>query len=480
MSSLLANLSAAECDLASSWLACPVHNTREDIRRLFDCYRSGEQESGKAWWPTIYTDGRAYSEQDFRLLKSYLLDKLEAWLAYKQWSFNRLPQVDPFLLDAYRQRGLERHFINRLKRARRTLKSRPTTDLWTAYQIETQEFDLAAGSKRLEAHNLEERDQLLDAAVLRMKLRAACQTLSTYTLKGKRDEIALLSECLALADQPIFSAIPGIKAYSLACTMLLEPDGGDVHFESFYRLITEQLDHFPTSEQRDLLRLGINFCVGRINQEQFEFLSPSLALYRLAINRKLIYQAGEISPFTFNNVVGIALRLGENDWAEQFLNTQCVYLPDDKRASLTAFNTARLALAKEDYEGVLVALREDYYKDFIQQMNARVLKLKAYWSLELYHLLESHIRNTRSLLRRKQKTSYHVQNFKNLFDLSDQLLRLPPGPGKGKEKLHSMISKTEPLTERAWLLDQLHFNVAIGLVCTTISCLSTMGAQLFG
>lgn len=384
-----------------------------------------------------------------------MLERIENWLAYKRWSSNRLPQVDPFLLDAYRERGLERHYKNRLKRARRCLETRPATSLWTAYQIETQEFDLAAGSKRLEAHNLEKRDQLLDAAVLSIKLRSACQTLATYKLKGENAEIALLEECLELAKQPTYSDRPEIRAYYLACCMVLQPDEAEVIFKKFFQLLLEQLDVFPADEQRDLLRLGINFCVGRANQEQYEFLPASLELYRLAIDRKLIYQGGEISPFTFNNIMGIALRLGEIDWAEQFLLEQTDFLPSDQLGPLKALNAARLSLAKKDYEGVLVALREDDYRDFIQQMNARVLKLKAYWGLELYHLLESHIRNTRAMLRRKRKTSYHVQNFKNLFDLSDQLLRLSPGQSKGREKLFHTISRTEPLLERTWLLNQL-------------------------
>ncbi|MEO0789101.1 MAG: hypothetical protein AAFY36_10575, partial [Bacteroidota bacterium] len=387
--------------------------------------------------------------------KSYLLEKLECWLAYRRWYSDRLPQVDPFLLNAYRARGLERHYKNRLKRARRSLESLPATDLWTAYQIETQEFDLAAGSKRLEAHNQKARDQLLDAAVLRIKLRAACQTLSTYKLRGEKADITLLQECLTLARQPYFIARPEIKAYFLACSMLLQPNQGDAHFDAFYELIKSELDFFPLAEQRDLLRLGINYCVGRINQEKYEFLPASLGLYRLAIDRGLVYEGREISPFTFNNIIGIALRLGETDWAEQFLLSQADFLPVDQQSPLKALNMAKLALARKDYNAVLLALREDDYRDFIQQMNARVLKLKAYWALEMYHLLENHIRNTRSMLRRKRKTSYHVQNFSHLFDLSSQLLRLPPGSGRGREKLRKIISETEPLLERTWLLDQL-------------------------
>ncbi|MEM6878479.1 MAG: hypothetical protein AAF544_07970, partial [Bacteroidota bacterium] len=81
---------------------------------------------------------------------------------------------------------------------------------------------------------------------------------------------------------------------------------------------------------------------------------------------------------------------------------------------------------------------------------------KAYWGLELFYLLENHIKNTRSLLRRKRNMSYHVQNFKNLFDLSDELLRLAPFKGlKKQENLRRKISMTEPLNERTWLLDQL-------------------------
>ncbi|MEM7573760.1 MAG: hypothetical protein AAF433_12695 [Bacteroidota bacterium] len=452
---LIKDLSSEELREAAQWLDCEVHNQRADLRRLFACYRSNTQEDGPAFWATLYPD-TAFNDQNWRLLKSYLLERIEDWLSYRRWSSFRLPQVDPWLVEAYRERGLDRHLRNRLGRARRALAKQATPDLWTAYRLERQYFDLEAARRRLEAHNLHDRDQLLDAAVLRTKLRAACQTLSSLRLQQKDPDILLLEECLEIAAGAPYCDLPGVAPYRLACLMLLQPEEAEAEFLQLMELLSNKLNHYPVDEQRDLLRIGINHCVGRINKDDHSFLAPALALYRQAIDQKLHYEGGQLSTFTFNNVIGIALRLGEIDWAEAFLEQEAEFLPEVEREPLLGLNTARMALARQDYNGVLVALRSSEYRDFIHQMSARTLQLKAYWALELNFLLETHLRNTRAILRRKKDKSYHVVNFRNLFDLADQLLRLSPGATTARERLEKMINQTEPLPERDWLLSRLH------------------------
>ena len=451
---LISDLSPIELANAAEWLDCELHNQRDDLRRLLNCYREAGGEDGPAFWAEIYP-GQEFNDQDWRLLKSYLLECLEEWLSYQRWRSFRLSQVDPWLVEAYRERGLDRHLRNRLGRARRTLAKQAAPDLWTAYRLERQYFDLQAGRRRLEAHNLHDRDQLLDAAVLRTKLRAACQTLSSLRLQQKEANILLLDECLEIAAELPYRDLAGVAPYRLACRMLLQPEEAEAEFLLFQELLSNKLNHYPEDEQRDLLRIGINHCVGRINKDDHSYLVPALTLYRQAIERKLHYEGGQLSPYTFNNVIGIALHLEEVDWVESFLQQEADFLPEAEREPLLGLNTARMALARQDYNGVLVALRTSEYRDFIHQMSARTLQLKAYWALELNFLLETHLRNTRAMLRRKKDKSYHVVNFRNLFELADQVQRLAPGPSPARDRLRELIVKTEPLPERGWLLNQL-------------------------
>jgi len=95
------------------------------------------------------------------------------------------------------------------------------------------------------------------------------------------------------------------------------------------------------------------------------------------------------------------------------------------------------------------------YRDFINNMVAKTLQLKVYYELGEYDLLESHLRNMRTFLRRKRKMSYHQQNYRNIVQLTQRLIALPPMDKAAQKRLRADLLATEPLTERHWLLEKL-------------------------
>ncbi|MEL6803595.1 MAG: hypothetical protein AAFO91_07435, partial [Bacteroidota bacterium] len=184
-------------------------------------------------------------------------------------------------------------------------------------------------------------------------------------------------------------------------------------------------------------------------------LSQAFSLYKMALSQGILYQRTKISPFTFDNILGIALRLGKIKWAEKFLVQEAKNLSTGENSPTVALNKARLALAKSDFEGVLIALRQSAFDDFIHRMAAETLRLKAYWALDYHDLLVAHIANTRSMLRRKKQLSYHVQNYCNIFDLAEHVRKGSLLTNNDKALLKEKIRLTKPLTERAWLISIL-------------------------
>ena len=50
---------------------------------------------------------------------------------------------------------------------------------------------------------------------------------------------------------------------------------------------------------------------------------------------------------------------------------------------------------------------------------------------------------------------YHRENYLNIIRLTKKLLELPPRNPKAQQQLQDNIDSMHPLTERAWLLEQL-------------------------
>ncbi|NUO02451.1 MAG: hypothetical protein HUU01_17745, partial [Saprospiraceae bacterium] len=118
---LISTLKPSEVVEAGRWLASPVHNQRQDVRRLFSALTITGTEAAPLpdrifLWKKMFPES-PFDDQEFRLRCSYLLRALEDWLAWKHWQEEQLYRAN-YTLAAYRERGLERHFHKRLSLAR--------------------------------------------------------------------------------------------------------------------------------------------------------------------------------------------------------------------------------------------------------------------------------------------------------------------------------------------------------------------------
>ncbi|HRF40852.1 MAG TPA: hypothetical protein PK198_18805, partial [Saprospiraceae bacterium] len=116
-----------------------------------------------------------------------------------------------------------------------------------------------------------------------------------------------------------------------------------------------------------------------INQGRVLYLQEALELYRLGLEGNLLTEQGYLTPYTYNNIAGIALRLAEFDWAEEFVHRYQFQLSPEHREPLYALNAARLAYARKQYREALRFLQSADYRDFFHQMTARIMQLKIYF-----------------------------------------------------------------------------------------------------
>jgi hypothetical protein len=286
------------------------------------------------------------------------------------------------------------------------------------------------------------------------KLRLACLSIAHQRVSGASYNIAMLPEILALAPQAPYREEPAIAVYYNAYQMYQAPND-EKAFQQFEYLLLKHLPHFPASEGRDLVLIGINFCIRQINKRGNIFFKEALALYRKGLEQDLLREDGYLTPFTYSNITIIAIRSGELEWAAQFLEEYRPQLAPHRREGIHALNAARLAYHRGQHREALLQLHQFSDRDFIHQFSAKIIQLKIYYEAGDFQLLAAHIKNTRAYLRRIKHDSYHKQIYNNIFSLTDQLLKLSPYDKEKRAALRVLIETTEPLTEKEWLLAQL-------------------------
>lgn len=456
---LIRCLSLKERQQARKWLQSPIHNERVASLRLFDFLV--EQYFDLQLIPErervfrrLYPKS-VFSDQQLRLECAYLLQTLEEWLRWRTWTKSAPDQH--LLLAAYRNCGLDKHF----QRAARKAQTKQKQSLWNnhrfhyqQYLIEEELYLYHSRTGRGQPLNLQQQEDALQKTLLSYKLRLACLSLAHQRVSGASYDIAMLAEVLNLASENRFAKEPAISVYYHAYLMYQDPDN-ETAFQRFEGLLFQYLPLFPEQEGRDLVLLGINFCIRQINKKGEAYFREALALYRQGLEKDLFREDGYLSAFTFSNIVIIAIRSGELDWVTYFIETYQRQLEPSRRKAIYSLNAARLAYHQKRHRDALLLLHQFSDRDFIHQLSAKILQLKIFYEDGDFQLLAAHIKNTRAYLRRVKTDSYHKQIYINIFSLTDQLMKLPPYDQEKRTALREQIKQTEPLTEKEWLLAQL-------------------------
>ncbi|MEO1258035.1 MAG: hypothetical protein AAFZ15_04535 [Bacteroidota bacterium] len=455
------SFSVAEQREFGEFLDSPFVNKRSDLKVLYQYLaKMAKSKKGTADRRDAYQlifPGQPYNDQEMRLALSYLFKVAERFLIWKEYENNKLKQ-QVSLLAAYRKRHLTAHFQKALNRSQKILDQQPFRhpELYLEkYQIEHERYLFLSETGRTKELNLQEVEDNLTAAMLGMKLRQACFLRSHETVFNTSYDTHLVEELLALAGQPAFAVCPAVSLYS-NCYRALFLVHNEKVFQGFKRHLFENVEHFPKEEMRDLYLLAINFCIKKVNDGRASFYREALDLYKSGLSTALLIKDHQLSRFTYNNIVAVAIRLpAEWKWAGWFVKAYREYLPEAHQEAAFSLNSARLAFVKKDYDNALVQLLKADYKDLINNMVAKTLQLKIYFEMQEMELLDSHLRTMRMFIRRNKKMAYHRENWSNIVRYTQKLMEVNPFDLERKKQLEKAILSEETLTEKEWLIKQL-------------------------
>jgi hypothetical protein len=396
-------------------------------------------------------------EQALRLLMSELLEQMEHFLVHKAF-FADESAFFVQLAGQYRQRNLEKTFHQTLKAGRKALEKQPYRHaeyLSAKSALTYEEYQFASTRTRTEPLNLQSLIDDTDAAFLAQKLRLACFALSHQAVFKTDYDLGLLEPLLQyVAQKPALLQLPAVGLYFHCYWLLTRPDD-DAPFNEFKRDLLTQMSHLPVEEQRNLHLFAINFCVRRINRSEAAYYPEVLELYQSALRANLLIENGVLSQFAFNNIVAIALKTNELDWAEGFVAEYHPYLEKKYREPVFHLNMARIAYTRRQHSAALLHLQQAEYRDLINNLTAKTLQLKIYYETAEWDALDAHLQSMKTYLTRRRAIGYHKTNYQNIIRYTQRLLRCNLHDRQEKAALEVAIRQEAVLTEKAWLLEQL-------------------------
>jgi tetratricopeptide (TPR) repeat protein len=457
---ILKTLQPAEHRRLALFLVSPYHVTHGDLPRLHAILRDavGQKTEAASSPPALFAalfPGRPYDAQALHHRMSWLLKAVEQFLALETWQAE--PSAPGLALQrAYNDRHLDRPFAHARKFLEKQRLKDPVRNAETLrrqYELELEDYRQAARLSRTAPLNLRQVSGALDEAFIAEKLRVACLQLSRLAVVGQdASDPGLLPAVLNRVEaDPELLGHPAVAVYYHAYRALENPAGAE-HFHYLKRRLTEQPEHFPPAERQTLFLLAINYGIRRLNSGEAPWVREVFDLYDAGLRTGDLLEKGQLSRFTFNNIVIAGLRLREDDWVRSFIENYQKHLDPATRLATVNFNLGKFCYETGRWDEAQQHLARMDYDDPLHNLAARVLLAKIYYERGNWDALDSLLGSLGLYLRRQKLLGYHKSNYQNFLRALRRIMQADPDKSI---TLRAELEKTEPLTERSWLLKQL-------------------------
>lgn len=393
----------------------------------------------------------AYDDKRMRYLFSDLSQLAEKFLLDQSYQAKHVQQqLD--LANIYNQRKLPKLYRQSIQKVEKHFEAQPQRDVLYFQQhlemvmIKDEHFQQQRLRKFDE--NLQWVSDDLDRYYYLQKLRQACMMLDRQAILTANYDLGISQSWLDhLVERSFFQELI-IRIYYTILMCTLEEDELK-HFEELKKMLASVKQEITNSDLADIYRFAINYCARKIRKGRSEYLEEALQLYVRGIASALFLEDGRLSPWTFTNVVKLALRLEKFDWIEEFITTYAPSLPVEFQENALHYNYAELYYYRQDLDKALVHLNQVALDDLNYALGARVMLAKIYYETDEVNALLSLLAAFSLFLKRNRKISANIKHtYQNFCDLLFQLVRRNP------KKLHLIkqkIEETNLLTDRGWL-----------------------------
>ncbi|HND87932.1 MAG TPA: hypothetical protein PK971_06385 [Saprospiraceae bacterium] len=437
-----------------AWLESSYFNTRTDVLLLYDWLCAHPLEPKEHTFQQVYPD-TPFDAQRLRLVMSYLQQLAEQYLAYVEWS-STPGAYETDLVRAVRKRGLEAHFPEALRTAKSVLHRQPlrNTDYYTHWgRLLWEEARFESVRDASAVRYLEALSDHADLAWSIQKLRYLCLHRAQQIVYQSDHALRFRAEVEAIAQQAGWLEVPGVAVWYYCLNMLEQPES-PMYFTRFKETLLAEDALFDREEVRDLHLFAVNYCIRRVNVGQRSFFNDIMDFYKDGLRKGYLLDKGQLSRFTYHNIVAAGLQTREFDWVEDFLHRYKSALERSHRESSYSFNKARLEFARKRYDEVLPLLQNSNYHDPLLSLSAKSMALKIYYETGEQDLLHSHLEAMKNYIRRKSTLGYHRTYYLNLVTYTQKLAALDWTDKRKVEQLRQRILQETALTEREWLLEQ--------------------------
>lgn len=473
LDSMIRLLGKAEIAEVSTFLACPLHGAKPEH---IACFKLLSQPSRKEV-PDEALFAHAFGDEPFddgklRRLKSETCRLLEDYLVLKE--LKKSSRLRSELLVGALARKDDYHLFKEAI-GKRLRKLEEAGERGQAFHAEAA-FLYQSLYHHPETDVLDKDNRLLQKAIEHLEHQFAIAYLQNAGENLVRQQVIDAHERLTFLEttrrfeekQP--GKFPVLQSFQALFRLLNDQDGLG-SFEEVRSLVLNHLPHMAVSEQQMALKLlsskAIRFsATGAASPSRWVF-----ELYRTSFEMGLsVGSNGKIPPNHFLNMVISAAKLGEYDWALEFLQRQKRYLPVAEREMVE-----RLSLGSIYFQRGMGTGQHSHYRTALKHLEpmpqrshdiynlrARSLSLRACYELFRHdgelEPVERQLKNfDRYLHGNKTISKSKKEEYRNFLKGFKALLKLALTPGQSKSAVDAFIVNymgLKPIALKDWLKEK--------------------------
>lgn len=458
------------------FVSCPFFNKDESIGRLLDALKKyalngkefGENERSIVYEKTfthksppekvLNTNQRSLLNVKMNNLTS-LAEQFLAMQAVKENKSYRCELLYNTLLKRKQYRLLNKH----LKRHKKELAQQKDKD--TGYythlsKVEQVKFDYLHHSGQLmQEDNLPDLICSLDMNYLLNKLELQLTALSMRHIPGKQEyDLSSMTAMTALLDLPQYAKHPLIILYR-ACIALAETKSEEIYL-NLLNLLEQYEPLVPESILKGFYTVAVSHCATQIGYGKLEYFQIMFDLYKIMDAKNLLIDNGFISRSNLKNIVTMACRVEEFDWAKETIERYRPHLRKIVRDSVCDFLLGVIAFHQKDYETAHKKFVRVDRIDMTYDINTRLLILKCLYEEETdyYSTMQSFKSNQRYFKDNRELPAKTKKRYVNFIKILIKIYRFRDDVNATKAKLERIkeeLNAQKVNCDKRWLLEKI-------------------------
>ncbi len=291
----------------------------------------------------------------------------------------------------------------------------------------------------------------LDKYYLVQKLIYLCHQYNRQlTSERQQYSFELMKELETYIPKSPYFEIPTIKIW-FTTLQLLKSDNKIKYYFGLRKLVFHHYRELNIFDIRNVLST-IQNNARMVFEKKEDYYSELFDLYNFQLERGIFNHPVIFTSQIFLNIITTAILLDKLVWTAQFLKDHENY-SSNREDNVHALGKAMLAFAEGNYSDAHSFLNECTLKNIYFKLSEKRLRLKVYFELPLFDLVDDMINSSRKFFSKNKESisAMHLQANRDFINITKHIFYLQKHNDEKIQIIEKEINETVILPERKWL-----------------------------